>query len=121
MYKKNLSRILLIWAILIATTALFGKTTIASDNAVAVADFLNIGVGARSAALGGAYTSIADDPSAAYWNPGGLSFVNGPQLIFSHFSTFFLKAFFMPFNCIFTHALLLFSITPCNLLNSCCR
>ncbi|UCE18436.1 MAG: PorV/PorQ family protein [Gemmatimonadota bacterium] len=40
------------------------------------ADFLKIGVGARQAAMGNAFTAIADDATAIYWNPGGLGFAN---------------------------------------------
>jgi hypothetical protein len=36
------------------------------------APFLQIGVGARSAALGGAFTALSDDGSALYWNPAGI-------------------------------------------------
>jgi hypothetical protein len=39
---------------------------------------LEIGVGARAEALGGAFVAIADDPSALYWNPAGI--VNVPTL-----------------------------------------
>lgn len=34
--------------------------------------FLKIGVGARAVALGGAFTGLADDESALYYNPAGL-------------------------------------------------
>ncbi len=37
------------------------------------AAFLKIGAGARASAMGDAYTSVADDASAVYWNPAGLS------------------------------------------------
>ena len=37
------------------------------------AAFLKRGVGARALAMGGAFTSIADDTSAVYWNPAGLA------------------------------------------------
>ena len=37
------------------------------------AAFLKKGVGARALAMGGAFTSIADDTSAIYWNPAGLA------------------------------------------------
>ena len=37
------------------------------------AAFLKKGVGARAIAMGGAFTSIADDTSAIYWNPAGLA------------------------------------------------
>ena len=36
------------------------------------ADFLNLPVGARAAAMGGAYSAIAEEASAVYWNPAGL-------------------------------------------------
>ncbi|MFC1554950.1 PorV/PorQ family protein, partial [candidate division KSB1 bacterium] len=35
-------------------------------------EFLEIGVGARSQALGASFVSIADDGSAIYWNPAGI-------------------------------------------------
>jgi len=35
--------------------------------------FLNLPAGARAAALGGAYTALADDPTAAFWNPAGIA------------------------------------------------
>lgn len=34
---------------------------------------LEIGVGARAEAIGGAFVAIADDPSALYWNPAGIA------------------------------------------------
>ncbi|MEW6557848.1 MAG: hypothetical protein AB1349_10925 [Elusimicrobiota bacterium] len=37
------------------------------------AAFLNIGVGARALGMGGAFVSVADDATAGYWNPAGLS------------------------------------------------
>jgi len=38
----------------------------------AAVTFLKIGVGARGASMGGAYTAMATDASATYWNPAGL-------------------------------------------------
>ncbi len=37
------------------------------------ASFLLIGVGARPIGMGGAFTALADESSAVYWNPAGLS------------------------------------------------
>lgn len=37
------------------------------------AQFLKIGVGARASSLGESYVSIADDPSALYWNVAGIA------------------------------------------------
>ncbi len=47
------------------------------------AQFLKIGVGCRGVAMGGAFVATADDPSAAYWNPGALVRVSGTQFQFS--------------------------------------
>ncbi|HNT97176.1 MAG TPA: PorV/PorQ family protein [Elusimicrobiales bacterium] len=35
-------------------------------------DFLNLPVGARAIAMGGAYTAVSEEASAIYWNPAGL-------------------------------------------------
>ena len=35
-------------------------------------NFLKVGVGARGAALGGAFTAVSGDPEAAFWNPAGI-------------------------------------------------
>ena len=37
------------------------------------AEFLSIPVGAKAVGMGGAFVAVADDITAAYWNPGGLS------------------------------------------------
>jgi hypothetical protein len=41
------------------------------------AQFLKIGVGSRAIALGGAYVAEANDLSALYWNPAGLTRMRG--------------------------------------------
>jgi hypothetical protein len=43
-----------------------------SKTGTTVATFLEIGAGARAQALGGAFTSVADDATAMYWNPAGM-------------------------------------------------
>lgn len=50
------------------------------------AGFLNLGMGARAIAMGGAYSAIADDASAAYWNPAGLVRSEGASFMFMHAS-----------------------------------
>jgi len=35
--------------------------------------FLQMGIGAKSLALGGAYEATVDNPTAVYWNPAGLA------------------------------------------------
>ena len=48
------------------------------------APFLEIDAGARASSLGGAYTSVANDVSALYWNPAGIAWNPGLQVEFSH-------------------------------------
>jgi len=47
------------------------------------AEFLSIGVSARAIALGGAYSAMADDITALYWNPAGLGFLEGSEVFFT--------------------------------------
>jgi hypothetical protein len=44
------------------------------------AQFLKIGVSARATALGSAFTAIADDATAVYWNPAGIVSIRGSEL-----------------------------------------
>jgi hypothetical protein len=57
-----------------------------SSQAVGTAgsSFLRIGSGARAAAMGGAYSAVADDAGAVYWNPAGLALLQGRSLQLSH-------------------------------------
>src|SRR5437016_14160876 len=48
------------------------------------ASFLELPVGARPAALGSAYSMLAEDAYAPTWNPGGLAFLNSAQLAAMH-------------------------------------
>ena len=48
------------------------------------AAFLKIGAGARAAGMGSAFTAAADDASAVYWNPSGLSSLTRRQALFMH-------------------------------------
>ncbi|NLB34557.1 MAG: hypothetical protein GX817_01875 [Elusimicrobia bacterium] len=52
------------------------------------AAYLNQGIGARAMGMGGAFTAVADDASAAYWNPAGLALIDNIQgtLIFQRLS-----------------------------------
>jgi len=44
-------------------------------------DYLQYGAGARSLAMGSAFTGVADDGSASYWNPAALAFLDEYQLL----------------------------------------
>ncbi len=48
------------------------------------ADFLNIGVGARALGMGGAFVALANDASAFYWNPAGMTWIKKMSFHFDH-------------------------------------
>jgi len=48
------------------------------------ANFLTIPVGPRATGMGGAFTAIANDATAAFWNAGGLSRVSRSELTFAY-------------------------------------
>jgi hypothetical protein len=48
------------------------------------AKFLSIGAGAKAVSMGGAFTSIANDPSAMYWNPAGIATLKSNALLVNH-------------------------------------
>jgi len=51
-------------------------------------EFLNLGAGGRGLGMGGAYTALARDVSAAYWNPAGLVNIEYPQIMLMHAQQF---------------------------------
>ena len=50
--------------------------------------FLEVPAGARAAALGGAYASVAIGAEAAFWNPAGLAEFEGTQFAGTHAETY---------------------------------
>jgi outer membrane protein OmpA-like peptidoglycan-associated protein len=55
-----------------------------SGEGTTAATFLKIGVGPRAVAMGEAYTGVADDPSAVYWNPAGIAQIPSPAVTAMH-------------------------------------
>ena len=51
---------------------------------ISTAQFLKIGVGGRASAMGDAFVAVANDASALYWNPAGLTQFSENQILFSH-------------------------------------
>ncbi len=47
-------------------------------------EFIAIGIGGRALGLGGAYVALANDVTAGYWNPAGLSTMMYPQVSLMH-------------------------------------
>ncbi|NIT61128.1 MAG: hypothetical protein GWN00_34470, partial [Aliifodinibius sp.] len=46
--------------------------------------FLDIPVGTRAAAMGGAYVSVCDDANSMFWNPAGMALVTDREIIFNY-------------------------------------
>lgn len=51
---------------------------------ISTAQFLKIGVGARATGMGESYIAVANDPSALYWNPAGVTQYDNNQVYFAH-------------------------------------
>jgi hypothetical protein len=51
-------------------------------------EFFATGVGARALGMGGAFGAVADDASAAYWNPAGLVQPDASQVMLMHSERF---------------------------------
>lgn len=51
---------------------------------ISTAQFLKIGVGSRAASMAEAFVAVANDVSALYWNPAGLSQFTDNQIMISH-------------------------------------
>jgi hypothetical protein len=52
------------------------------------AKFLSIGIGPRANAMGGAFTSVANDASSLYWNPAGAASITKYEAMFSYTSLY---------------------------------
>jgi outer membrane protein OmpA-like peptidoglycan-associated protein len=49
----------------------------ANSSSNRLAPYLRMGTGARALGMGGAFVGVADDATAAYWNPAGLAWTSG--------------------------------------------
>lgn len=80
---QNISRcslLLLFWVVICSLRA--------AEQGDYVAEFLNHGVGARALGMGSVFVSIADDATATYWNPAGLTSVGDHAFSMMYSDTF---------------------------------
>jgi hypothetical protein len=68
--------------------AVLGLPSVVHAQARYAADFLNIPVGAKPLSMGGAFTALANDESAFYWNPAGVSLLPNMTAGFMYSSEF---------------------------------
>jgi hypothetical protein len=76
---------------LLLTLALAAATALAPPPAQATryaGEFLRIGVGARALGMGSAFVGLADDGTAAFWNPAGLATLQTRQISAMHAEQF---------------------------------
>ncbi len=88
MSKRQVNKIFYYWILLVAIVALIGKISVAAtpDAGRTAADFLQVGIGARAAGMGGAFTAMADGVDAPYWNPAGAAGLEYREFNIGHFS-----------------------------------
>ncbi|MBI4063609.1 MAG: PorV/PorQ family protein [Elusimicrobia bacterium] len=55
-----------------------------ASNGTTSAQFLSLGAGARSVAMGELGAAVIADPNAAYWNPAGLAQMRDPEISLMH-------------------------------------
>jgi len=67
--------------LLVAVTAAFASN---DNTGTSAGNFLKIGVGSRAAAMGDAYVALANDVTALYWNPAGITKIAGTEVGISY-------------------------------------
>ena len=71
-------------SLVLGLAALPAEAQNVSRSGTTAASFLEIGVGSRAMALGGAFTASVDDATALYWNPAGLARMTTAEVVTSH-------------------------------------
>ncbi len=70
--------------IFVFTFSCIAYTTLLANGGSTGLTFLQLGIGARAVAMGEAYTAIANDGSALFFNPAALSFAKQTELMLMH-------------------------------------
>lgn len=77
---------IIIFTLLIVSLVINAQSFVSnvSKRGTSAAPFLSISQGARASGMGSAFVALADDQSAIYWNPAGLSKLQGVGILFEH-------------------------------------
>jgi len=78
------SKKLLVWLIGIAGILAAIPAAAQDEGSGGTESNLSAGYGARAMSLGSAFTAVADDPTAVFWNPAGLEFIAQQSATFFH-------------------------------------
>jgi len=65
---------------LLSAAALWSNESVYSQSGGRAGAYLRVGVGARPLGMGGAFTAVANDAYATYWNPAGLVQLRSSQI-----------------------------------------
>ena len=71
--RKRFETISRLVCILLISSGMASANDRLTNTGTTSASFLEVGIGARSMAMGGAYVAVAEGATAMYWNPAGLS------------------------------------------------
>ncbi len=82
--RRAFSRALGLGAMALSSLTLLPAAAAQTNVGTTAAPFLTLGIGARATAMGGAFSAVADDASALFWNPAGVAELERPQLLFQH-------------------------------------
>jgi opacity protein-like surface antigen len=82
--KNRIIAIIILLTVWIIPSFGQGTVTEVSKRGTSAAAFLSIGQGTRAIGMGSAFVAVANDPSALYWNPAGITKVNGVGFIVDH-------------------------------------
>lgn len=76
-----------VYILLMAVAVWFHADIVTAGDAGQESPF-SVGVGARALAMGGGFTSLADDASAVFYNPAGLAALQYQEVSFMHMALF---------------------------------
>ncbi|HEY9166926.1 MAG TPA: PorV/PorQ family protein [Candidatus Kryptonia bacterium] len=71
---------ILVFIVLFACAQTYAQNKVGTT----AAPFLGIGAGPRAISMGGAFTAMADDPTALYWNPAGIARDGRTEALLEH-------------------------------------
>ena len=77
---KRQGSLLLLLAILLLPSLVFSQAKVGTTGV----NFLELGVSARAMGMGEAFTAGVDDASSVYYNPAGLVYVYGREVMLTH-------------------------------------